>query len=84
MKFTITLDLDDIHKIEKIMNRQKVELMKMRYQSKHSDYPDRFAYKTFSSEISEINRLINELYQFTRNYKKNKIDENKGENKDVC
>lgn len=69
MKFTITLDLDDIQTIERILNKHKMELMKIRYDLKHSEFQDQSVIDFIYQQTQEINRITYELYQFTRNNK---------------
>ena len=70
MKFEITLELDDIHNIERILNKHKMELMKIRYDLKNSEFPNQSVIDSLYKQTQEINRIIYELYQFTRKNKK--------------
>lgn len=69
IKFEITLELDDIHSIERILNRHKMELMRTRYDLKHSEFPNQSVIDSLYHQTQGINRITYELYQFTRRNK---------------
>lgn len=66
MKFNISIELEDIHTIERILNKHKMELMKIGYDLKHSEFQNQSLIDSIYQETQEINRIIYELYQFTR------------------
>lgn len=69
MKFDISLELEDIHTIERILNKHKMELMKIRYDLKNSKFPNQSVIDSLYRQTQEINRITYELYQFTRKNK---------------
>lgn len=69
MKFDISLELEDIHTIELILNKHKMELMKIRYDLKNSKFPNQSVIDSLYRQTQEINRITYELYQFTRKNK---------------
>lgn len=69
MKFNISLELEDIHTIERILHKHKIELMRIRYDLKHSEFPNQSVIDSLYQQTQEINRITYELYQFTRKNK---------------
>lgn len=69
MKFDISIELEDIHTIERILNKHKMELMKIRYDLKNSKFPNQSVIDSLYRQTQEINRITYELYQFTRKNK---------------
>lgn len=69
MKFNLSLELEDIQTIERILNKHKMELMKIRYDLKKSEFPNQSLIDSIYQQTKEINRITYELYQFTRKNK---------------